>query len=206
MSLKQTSANVTIFGFVLVFFTLAVLMSFTDDIDTFMEVKMKEVNRVPQNIEVESKLRNVHSVAFYHIYTKGSNYNEIIHEQMLHLNKSGVLDRLDKVFYTTIGENGNDLNIWHSKFNKLAHFDIGQETETLRYLYDYCIKLPPEEDSNVLYFHTKGSFHSTVQNDRMRKALNYFAINTGCIEVLENYDTCGARYKSVTINVQNLRY
>ena len=175
--------------------TIMVLLTVMYDSDTFFENEMTGFSRVSQKmVELDPRKGKGLNVAFYHIYTEGSNFNEIIHEQMVHLNLSGVLDRLDQVFYSTIGGNGEDFYIDHPKFHKLAQFDRGQETETLGFLYDYCVKESPHKDSNVMYFHTKGSFHSTKQNDRMRKMLNYYAINTGCIDALENYDTCGARY------------
>ena len=131
------------------------------------------------------------NVGFYHIYTNGPYYKSIVRDQIRHLNDSGVLKLLQSVHYVSVGHDSINFSINHEKFVKVESFKYGYEDLTLDILQRYCGKY---SKSNVLYFHPKGSFHPSGENENIRNLLEHFAINTKCIEALDRYDTCGARF------------
>lgn len=133
-------------------------------------------------------------VAFYHIYL-GGHFREIVEEQITTIKGNGLLGRLNKVFYATMGPNASDFGIDEPTFVHLVHYgDEGEEIETLSLLYRFCHANP---DSKVLYFHDKGSLHNTTQNENFRQMLNCFVLNPNCLETLDSHDVCGWRISPV---------
>ncbi len=144
-------------------------------------------------------------VAFYNLYiAKPQYYPNIVEEQLELMKMTGLLDRLDAVYYVAIG-NLVDTMPQHilktlrqtntkgqPKFvevhNTLKSVD---ETLTLSYLYDFCQHNP---DSKVLYFHDKGSYNHRGENVFFRHFLDCYVLNPQCIDALnEGFDTCGWR-------------
>ena len=136
-------------------------------------------------------------VAFWHIFHGGA-YQNITTEQVHALNRSGLLPLLDKIYYTVSGsEVHEDFSFSRNeKFQKLKHhgkrsaiiyyipqpnfvflqtnpdfrFFRGNELHTLRLLYDHCSNVDNFDDK-VLYFHNKGSFHTSEGNTHLRQLL-----------------------------------
>jgi hypothetical protein len=128
-------------------------------------------------------------VGFYHIYADANqNYKHIVNEQMAHIEKSGLIDKVDTIFYNTIHI---DHNISHPKYIHLSHLgEIGEESQTVSALYEYCHHHPK---AKVFYFHDKGSFHATRVNEVFRHNLNCYVLTPHCIPALDEHDTCGMR-------------
>ncbi len=131
-------------------------------------------------------------VAFYNVYAGRTVCGDIIQTQVRTIERSGLLDKLDHVFYTTSGEHGEHVAIGNSsKFVHLVHFgEKGGELQTLHLLYKFCQSNPT---SKVLYFHNKGSYHYNTENQNFVELLNCYVLNPHCIEALDDHDTCGWR-------------
>lgn len=137
-------------------------------------------------------------VAFYHIYAEGKDYHRIVREQVSFIKNTQLLDQLDTIFYTTVG-NGN-FTFHHienlsddekQKFLHLKHFgNKGNEENTIKKLYHFCHHHPK---TKVLYFHDKGSYHANKLNEEFRHNLNCYTLTPSCIEALDSFDTCGMR-------------
>lgn len=131
-------------------------------------------------------------VAFYNVYAQGNDYNGIVQNQVSTVKGSGLLDKLDSVYYATMGNAGHDYDIGESdKYVHIAHYgDTGSELQTLKMLQQFCHANP---SSKVLYFHDKGSFHHSYANAKFCAVLNCYVLNPNCIEALDSHDTCGWR-------------
>lgn len=133
-------------------------------------------------------------VAFYNIFAEGPDFHGIVTNQVNTMKHSGLLERLDKVFYATIGSGGATYDIPDSKFTHLSHREHGEEMHTLHMLYEFCHANPK---AKVLYFHDKGSFHHTYFNAKFCSVLNCFVLNPHCIDALDTHDTCGWRISPI---------
>ena len=131
------------------------------------------------------------TVAFWNVYAAGSHFEDIIKEQLLVIESSGLMDRLDTLYYSTIGVNGSSYRIPGAKLKHLHYFGSREdESRTLSLLARYCRK---NLKSKVLYFHNKGSFNYHIANTNFRKALDCWVLNPHCLEALDTHDVCGWR-------------
>jgi hypothetical protein len=137
-----------------------------------------------------------HLVAFYNVFgSHQGDWRTIVGEQIATMNASGLLDRLDRIYYTTSGNEGSTFRPPSSKFTLLKDFGLeGNEDLTLSLLYKYCHR---HSKAKVLYFHDKGSFHNSSVNVKFRRILDCFVLNPNCISVLNDHDTCGFRFSPI---------
>ena len=161
-------------------------------------------------------------VAFYNLYIGNEAfYPNIVQEQLQLMNMTGLFNRLDMVYYVTIGnrfesmpkpiqdtllntkkvrdphsnpstDSPTNRSNDHPMFIQLQNtIKSVDETLTLTYLYDFCSHYP---NSKVLYFHDKGSHNYRGENIFFRHYLDCYVLNPQCIEALdEGYDICGMR-------------
>eukprot|EP00428_Durinskia_dybowskii_P062988 CAMPEP_0170381380 /NCGR_PEP_ID=MMETSP0117_2-20130122/14379_1 /TAXON_ID=400756 /ORGANISM="Durinskia baltica, Strain CSIRO CS-38" /LENGTH=392 /DNA_ID=CAMNT_0010636949 /DNA_START=212 /DNA_END=1390 /DNA_ORIENTATION=- len=130
------------------------------------------------------------AVGFYNIFAKGPHFESIVQEQIQMMTKTGLIEKLDAVYYQTSGDEGLQYKINHTKFIHHAHVSGGSELDTLESMYNYCQSRPA---TKVLYLHTKGSFHASPANTKFRRLLDCFNLAPHCIQALDTYDTCGMR-------------
>jgi hypothetical protein len=148
---------------------------------------------VPVSEVEKSKLLNARPsiVAFYHMYASGKDYTDVVENQINTIKGSGLLDRLDKVFYATMGSGGDAYTVDDPKYVHIAHYgNKGEEIQTLSMLYQFCHANPT---SKVLYFRDEGGFHHSFGNLKMCSLLNCYVLNPHCIDALDDHDTCGWR-------------
>ena len=132
-------------------------------------------------------------VAFYNVYAQGPYFADIVREQTYTIKASRLLNKLDAIYYTTIGDRGKTYKIPGDKYKHLIYFGLkADEMQTVGKLYDYCKIFPQDK---VLYFHNKGSFNNHITNIHFRKALDCFVLNPNCIEALDTHDICGWRVR-----------
>jgi len=146
----------------------------------------------------------------YNIVENGRELRAIVREQIKKIESTGLYDRLDKIFYVTVGRYRSSLTASDFSLNEkrdggmsrsadkyihLAHYtkEAG-EVQTLSYLQRFCGLNPA---SKVLYFHNKGSYHPSPRNDLFRSQLNNFVLNPRCLSALQDHDTCGWRISPV---------
>ena len=73
----------------------------------------------------------------------------------------------------------------------IRHDTTGNEAETLALLWQYCKDHPnpADESANVVYLHSKGSFHPSRRNDKYRRFLTRGALSQECAN-LTSSDPC----------------
>ena len=135
-------------------------------------------------------------VGFYNVYAEGIYFDKIVQTQVQTINGSGLLDKLDTIFYATMGNNGSNYEIGNSsKYVHIAHYgSTGGELQTIKMLYQFCHANPR---SKVLYFHNKGSLHYSPMNEWFCNTLNCYVLNPHCLETLDRHDTCGWRISPI---------
>jgi hypothetical protein len=162
----------------------------------------------------------------YNAIDNGREYRAIVKEQIRTIERTGLYDKLGKIFYITVGKYRDSMNLSDfslnlrgtdkthrsyvngttpttpttpisDKYVHLAHYaKKAGEVQTLSYLQRFCHLNPL---SKVLYFHNKGSYHPSPRNDLFRSLLNAFVLNPHCLSALDThaYDTCGWRISPV---------
>jgi hypothetical protein len=174
--------------------------------DTVLETATAEAVRLPRKVSWSSFDDHNGIVAFYNLYIgKPEHYPSIVEEQLELMNMTGLLRKLDVVYYVTIGASSDNIplnvqNMLHSKKEGSNHPMFVEvrnsvkevdETLTLSYLYDFCAEYPK---SKVLYFHDKGSYNYRGENVFFRHFLDCYVLNPECIAALEEgFDVCGLR-------------
>jgi hypothetical protein len=147
-------------------------------------------------------------IIFYNIYINPLNVSNslaIVKEQ-LEARAISRKARRAPVFYVTIGENnatetdtetetGKKLPIPCYNCHHLQHLDQGSELNTISYMHRHCLANPHD---SVMYLHNKGSFTSTIQNDRLRFHLGKAIFSDVCLDTITNptspYMTCSAKF------------
>jgi hypothetical protein len=130
-----------------------------------------------------------------------NNWEEITNQILNQINTSGLIDKIENLFFFVLGElNKNNLE----KIKKIQQLNpkykvksIRKEVQTyekitLNYLLDDCKN--KYENCKILYLHTKGITRVGNKNvEDWVKYLIYFNVNkhNDCINALDKYDTCG---------------
>lgn len=90
---------------------------------------------------------------------------------------------------------GHELpNFPHGKTR--AHHEEGDEGLTLRAIWEYC-KANPHHDTKVAYLHSKGSFHDTNDNKKLRPFISRGALSKECANMPEQCDVCSSRMSPI---------
>lgn len=130
---------------------------------------------------------------FYHLFQAGD-WKNILEEQMVKLQRSGLYDAAD---YIHIGVNGDEPLPWHlAKINRIKRNTRDDlEADTLSDLQEFCLANP---DYKVVYLHSKGVSHGKcICIEEWRRYLEYFVVVNWrtCAEKLEHYDTVGTEWE-----------
>ena len=134
-------------------------------------------------------------IGFMHIYGVNT-YKEIVENQIKRIEDSGLIDAVDRIYYTVIAE--EPFHIDNKKYLLLNHStDMTLfESYTLNALRNIAILA--EEDFKVFYIHTKGV---TRPNEKCkqdwRDMMEYFCLNQWqfAIEALAIADTAGVNIR-----------
>lgn len=73
----------------------------------------------------------------------------------------------------------------------ISHHDHGDENIALHSLWEYCIANPQEK---VAYLHSKGSYHSTSENEKLRKMLTKATLSDECANLPSTCNICSLRF------------
>lgn len=128
---------------------------------------------------------------FWHI-CQLNNWKNIVTDQYDTIQKSGLIEHVDNIFISFIGKNENAINFLLKNNIKFQLINFSQkyieyERVTLHKLRDWSCN----NDSNILYIHTKGiSRHKNNNVWLWRKMIEHVLINhyRECIKKLDNYD------------------
>ena len=98
------------------------------------------------------------------------------------------------LYYTHLGDTTIPFPCPGHSHCELLHQNLtGWEGDTLAKISEYCQEHP---DHNVIYLHSKGSFHPHEDNNRLRKILTKSALSDQCHQGLSNTqcNACSARF------------
>ena len=136
-------------------------------------------------------------VGFYHTFKNGDVlYNRIVAEQVNYIESSGLLDMTQKIHLTYVGPKHQTVQIPTTSEKFVIHrHSEGMETLSLKKLYDHCVS---NEQDNVFYIHSKGTYHSKPSNEVMRQ--NLMKGVASCLEqdALSRSDVCSWRATPMT--------
>jgi len=124
---------------------------------------------------------------FYNVFTKSvddiEKVNSIVKEQF------DLLLPEHKVFVRSIG---TELHI--DNVELIRHDAEGDESDTLQLLWEHCNNFP---DSKVVYLHSKGSFHGTEDNEKLRRFLTRGALSKECANLPSSCNACSSRMSPI---------
>jgi hypothetical protein len=152
------------------------------------------------------------NVIFWHICGI-SDYKKVSLEQYKAIESSGLLERVEKVYITYLGNSETDIDFLLQQSDKLVlhvynSYVRHYERLCLHSLHDFA----QENNGNVLYIHSKGvsdrfDLQPLVKKNIQgwREMMEYFLIyqHESCIQLLETYDALGCCISNNTSN--NLR-
>lgn len=108
--------------------------------------------------------RNYSVVAFYNLYAGDVFYHDIVKSQQSRIAANRLLQRLDVVYYATMGKNGAHLPLG-DKYKHIIHYgNHGEEVFTLTLLYRFCGVNPTAKV--LLYFIDSHSLHYSSVTSR----------------------------------------
>ena len=129
---------------------------------------------------------------FYQTFEKDELiYNRIIAEQMNHLESSGLMKVIHKLHLNYVGPRNYSLKKSTNSKKIVVHkHSNGLEELSLQRLHKHCVRNPQD---NVFYIHSKGTFHPSANNDRLRQNLMKGVVS--CLQggELSRSDVCGLR-------------
>ena len=76
----------------------------------------------------------------------------------------------------------------------IRHEETGNEMDTLDILWKHCDEHPQDK---VVYLHSKGSYHRTSDNDRLRRFLSQGALSDECANLPDTCNVCASRMSAV---------
>jgi hypothetical protein len=128
---------------------------------------------------------------FYHIGQIG--IGAFVYLQQVHrLYTSGLIQQVEHIHF---GVNGDqELFNVPDKAQVVYNQNHKEETETLMSLRDFCKN---NQDYKVLYIHTKGVTHQSMNGESWRLMMEHFVIDKWkeCVGQLDEYDAVGSNLK-----------
>ena len=150
---------------------------------------------------------------FYHIYIPhGKDDNDIdkaikiVDQQLRQVGQSFAASLPDKtltVFYNTVGLDLLNATImddicWKRhkiRCQHVAHYEKAYEEKTLKSVFDFC---NAHEDMRVVYMHSKGSYHGSARNHRLRQRMVEAVTSEMCLKPPdESCNLCGLRFSAM---------
>lgn len=130
---------------------------------------------------------------FYHIFNQDQHITQfIVDEQLSVLRQShSAINRIN-VSYITVGHTMELSGCRQCRH--LAHYEQGSEMLTLQHLFEHC---RANLSKQVVYMHTKGSFHPTYPNTRLRHFLTKAIFSKECMVMPQTCNVCSSRFSSL---------
>ena len=75
-------------------------------------------------------------------------------------------------------------------------YKSGSEVITLHNLWEYC-KIHADPKQKVVYLHSKGSFHATPENDKLRMFISRGALSKECATLPSTCNVCSSRMSPI---------
>lgn len=198
-----------LFTLLCVVFIVIVYLFFTDiNVQTNMLnfIQNHKVYRYDMfDIKRDNKYKKIY--IFYHIGTQNDIWENIVNEQLNLIVKSGLYDRIDKIYYGC----NNDfcdrkLKTMFKNWVKIEPIPMAlcpniksYENMTINALIEFSHHNP---DCYILYLHNKGSFNISKTSDVWRNYMMKVLVENHqlCLDLLEcNYNTIGTLYKPLIL-------
>lgn len=142
---------------------------------------------------------------FYHIGAINADYSNIINDQIDLLIKTKLYEKVDKIFYSIVGNLNIDLPSKFERVYENQNYTVA-ELPMMDVILDYANK----DTFKCLYFHTKGSGGNYIDSEievrrKWRKYMEYFNIELWekNIKLLDNYDAIGTSFRAKTNKYEN---
>ena len=165
-------------------------------------------------IDINANALPITNNIFWHIYGM-NHWKQIVEEQLSTIINSGLLNKINNIYVTFIGNNQNDIDWLTSIDSKiiLDKFDSNPHHYEKLCLHS-LLEWSKYNSSNVLYIHSKGVSRPNNENvQNWRRLMEYFLIeqHETCIQKLnEGHDAVGCLLtnggKSVKIHQENHKY
>lgn len=134
---------------------------------------------------------------FYNVYVANqSDFDRV--QALVNVQLSYLQSYHHPIYVNTIGYDGRVISILPDNNNMttsimLGHHRNASELVTLQSLWDYCHDHP---NQRVVYLHSKGSYHNSVENDIMRQLLTIGALSEECAVHTDNIvsNVCSYRF------------
>ncbi|CAK0853252.1 unnamed protein product [Prorocentrum cordatum] len=131
---------------------------------------------------------------FYHAFASDL-LPPIVAEQMLDVSSAFYNGGITGLYYNVAAITNRALQyrIPNCSFcHRLGSFMNGNEVDTLQSLFDHCIS--GSGSDQVVYIHSKGSFHPSDRNTQLRRFLMRGAFSTECLNMPSTCNVCAARF------------
>ena len=125
---------------------------------------------------------------FYNLFTKsaedGERVRKLVDEQL------GLID--PKLHETNISITSIGYRLDKLPAKSFQHHDEGGEELTLKSLWQYC-KSNSDPSVRVVYLHSKGSYHPSEANNKLRNFVTQGALSAECANLPEECNVCSSR-------------
>jgi hypothetical protein len=132
------------------------------------------------NENLAGAIRESPSVTIFYNVFFGSNLNltvAIVKEQLEDISRFDHLKNVT-IKFVVIGNDVFDPKCNNRICETIKRDATGDEKLTLQFLHNHCVKHPEQQ---VIYLHTKGSYHSKPENNLFRRLLTKSAVSKDCI-------------------------
>ena len=153
------------------------------------------VNVLSNNLPSPSINRNEGKIhIFYNLFINSAQDEPrvigIVDEQLSALDPD--LHDKNNLYINSIGHPTTNI----SGYNATNHYqEGGGEDITLHTLWDYC-QDEHNQHEKVVYLHSKGAFHPSVDNDKLRRFLTEGALSGQCGDLPNTCDVCSSRFST----------
>lgn len=157
-------------------------------------VQKKANNSQKRTKKNEQEHPQVH--IFYNLFTKSSEDEDqvrrIVEEQFALVNPTF---HEPNVTIISIGHKLSltGASLGNATYNIGEHHAEGDEYLTLHALWKYCQSNNLHDDAKVVYLHSKGSFHPSQANNKLRSFLTHGALSSECANLPDSCNVCSSR-------------
>lgn len=162
-------------------------------------------------IATEQYSRDMTAAVFYHIFYNATRTPLIVSEQMSTVSSAFRNGAVSALYYNTVYQQppkvrkgkgaGNErfripkerYRIPNCSFcHDLNTSFSGDEVDTIQSLYDHC--MIRDGSDHVIYIHSKGAYHHTDRNEKLRGFLMHGAFSKECLNMSSTCNVCAARF------------
>lgn len=134
---------------------------------------------------------------FWHVCSL-NNWLEVVEDQLKSIVDSGLINKVNNIYVNFVGKTKSDINFLFKKNNKIILINYTDNyTDYERSCLHTLLAWSKNNDSNIMYIHTKGVSRPKNKNVwNWRKLLEEHLIHNhkNCIDKLQDYDIVGGNF------------